>query len=258
MKTLKKVLTVACFLLLIVGIVKCDTMSVQASTKKLQGGKNMKTAKTVSKNTNYIVKFKGYQTYWYKFKTSKHPTYISYEIKNMSVDSYAHMYFYSKELEGIAYEIIAKGDSETSQDYQYRLAPNTTYYISLSTSTYNKSTGNCKFSFKLNEDSDSDFVSDAKSIKMKKSYKGSIDGKDDVDCFKFKPSKSGTYKLKVQKLSGEDVYAKIITKYAIEIGHGYSYSTPYTFEVKLNKNQWYYIKINGLSSKISKYKLSIS
>lgn len=258
-KNLMKLLMVTCFMFLIIGIVKFDAVSVQASTKKLQGGHSMKTSKNVSKKNEYIIKLKGEQGFWYKFKTPNYSTYFSYNIKNLSIDSSVYMHVYTKYREEVGYECVYKNQSE-SNGFNERLRPSTWYYIYVE-NTYNSSMGYYRFSFNLRKDSISNTMNNAKTIKTGKTYTNSIDGKSDEDWFKFKPTYSGMYTFCIKGSSNNcPVYGYVYSKYGEELGYDYSYNSMCSYSVKLKKNKWYYIKIsdNYDNSTIRRYRFSIS
>lgn len=258
-KSLKKLLMAACVVLLVIGFVKCDTTPVQAATKRLQGGHSKKTAKTVSKKTDYIVKLKGQQGLWYKFKTPNYSTYFSYNIKNLSVNGRVETYLYTKYDEELGYVSSNNGEDYTN-GFEERLKPSTWYYIYVE-NIFSDASGYFRFSYKLQKDDIANTKGKAKSIKINKSYMNSIDGKCDEDWFKFKPTSSGTYTFCLKGMSDNvNVYGSVYSKYREELDYTYSYNTMNSFSIKLKKNQWYYINVydNSYNYTPRKYRFSIS
>lgn len=240
-----------------------NTDNVQAATKRLQGGRSMKSAKTVSKNNTYVVKLKGSQQLWYKFKTPKYSTYLSCYAKNLSNTGSFKLRMYSKDEEKILNSDSMSKNRDVYGHCVHRLKKNTWYYIKV---TNDKSgTGNVKFSFVLNKDSAPDTMKGAKTVKIEKEYESSIDGKNDIDWFKFKTKKSGTYTFNLKRISGENIRGVIYSEYEEKLGSiglGYWDKKEGSFSVKLIKNQWYYIRIcntSHYSKKItSEYRFSIT
>lgn len=258
-------LLIAAFVVMI-SLCFINTDNVQAATKRLQGGRSMKSAKTVSKNNIYVVKLKGSQQLWYKFKTPKYSTYLSCYAKNLSNTGHFRVRIYSKDEEQLLNSDIMWKNYDVHEYCEYRLKSNTWYYIKVTNDKeddiYSSGTGNVKFSFALNKDAVPNTMKRAKAVKIKRGYGSSIDGKNDTDWFKFKPKKSGTYTFNLKYISGEGrIEGRIYSKYEEELGCAEVY--PYyskndSFSVRLKKNQWYYIEIKDSYKRTGKYRFSIT
>lgn len=257
-KNIFKVLVLVALITMGVCIVKYDTTTVQAAEKRLQGGRSKSSAKSISSNNNYIVRVRGEQTMWYKFKTPKYQTYASLYAKNLSAQGAFSVSIYSKYDEEMMKSNNLYKNADELAGYDSPLKKNTWYYIKLE--YYYNSTGNVKFSLKINKDTVADTMSHAHKIKIKKSYISSIDGYGDTDWYKFKPSKSGNYTFNLRNMNNEsDVYGYVVSKYEEELGYCYAYKgSSDSFSVKLRKNQWYYIRIDSGYKWGGKYRFSIT
>lgn len=146
-----------------------NTATVQSSTKQVQGGRSMKSAKKISKSNTYVVKLNGKQSLWYKFKTPNYRTYLSCYAKNLSNTGSFCVYVYSKQEEELLEGWSLSKNAEHNEYCEYRLKSNTWYYIKVTNEDYwNIGKGNVKFSFKLNKDSIPDTMKQAKEVKIKK------------------------------------------------------------------------------------------
>lgn len=238
-------------------IVKYDTTTVQAAEKRLQGGRSKSSAKSISLNNNYIVRVRGEQTMWYKFKTPKYQTYASLYAKNLSSEGCFTASLYSKYDENMVETYRLSKNEYELLGHDSPMKKNTWYYIKLE--NYYGS-GNVKFSLKINKDTVADTMSHAHKIKIQKSYISSIDGYGDTDWYKFKPSKSGNYTFNLRNMSNESsVYGYVVSKYEEELGYCYVYKgSSDSFSVKLRKNQWYYIRVDSGYKWGGKYRFSIT
>lgn len=253
--------------IVLLACLKADTTTVQAATKRISGGSSMKKAKKVSKGNAYIVKGKDERSFWYKFKTPNYSTYFSYYAKNLGDDknSEYEFFLYSKDERQLLRTYTLHENEEDEDSYSVPLKKNTWYYIKLNFWTGD---GNLKFYFGLNRDDVPNSMKKAHTIKCDKKYINSIDVKYDVDWFKFKPKKSGTYTFTLDNIGSHYcMNGAVVSKSGKELESSlWIYRTSSgpagcghdSFTVELKKNRYYYIKIASQSpGRAGKYKFSI-
>lgn len=262
MNNVKKIMMAICTVLIIAGVVKCSTMTTQAATKEVVGGDSFETAKAISNKDRYVLKRKeGQYRYYYKIKTPKYSSLLTYNVRNMNIK------------EGIRIEVTDNAGTHGAYNnwgtfgiekggIPKTLKPNKWYYVRVIV----YGSGNLRFSFDFKKDEVFDTFEEAKSIKCGRKYTGSIDIEGDADMYKFKTTANRNYKISI-KSNGNKIYgAAVFVEFSIP-QHGISYKecvkemkfgTRGTVNIKLKKNKWYYIRIGSYQSEVGKYTFSVS
>lgn len=186
---------------------------------------------------------------YFKFTTTSNDSFYKIELANTEVtDAISAILYYEDDITTNQLSIVAYKASIGSE--AIKLKPNHTYYISVQRN-YFKCTGNYKLSVTEIKDDASDTFKNSKKIELNKksTYKLNVDG--DVDYFKFKASKSGTYTITLANKSGNNSIDAIIYSDADvtqSIGTITSYKAKKNSnKVKLKKNHTYYIAVQKSS-----------
>lgn len=209
------------------------------------------TALPLNKKKTYKLDAVGDSDY-FKFTTTSNDSYYKIELANTEAsDVISATLFYEDDVTTDKLEIPAYKASLGSR--VVKLEPNHTYYVVVKTySSYDSSTGAYKLCVTEIKDDVSDTFKNCSKIYLnrKSTYKLDVDG--DVDYFKFKSSKSGTYTITLANKSGNEGIDAIIYSEADvtqRIGTITSFTaTKNAIKIKLKKNHTYYV---GVAQSIS-------
>lgn len=221
------------------------------------------TSITLNKKKAYSLEAIGDADY-FKFTTTSNNSYYQIELANTeATDAIGATLYYEDDVTTDELEISAYKASIGSKSV--KLEPNHTYYIIVQTdSSYDRPTGGYKLCVNEIKDDASDTFKNCSKISLnrKNTYKLNVDG--DVDYFKFKTSKSGTYTITLANKSGNDGIEAIVYSEADitqNIGSITSYkATKDSIKIKLRKNHTYYIgvaKSSSYSTVTGEYSLTI-
>ncbi|MDF2611786.1 MAG: peptidase domain protein [Lachnospiraceae bacterium] len=200
---------------------------------------------------------------YFKFTTTSNDSYYKIELANTeATDTISATLYYEDDVTTDELQIAAYKASIGSKSV--KLEPNHTYYVAIQASLYDIPTGTYKLCVTEIKDDAPDTFENCKKIELNKksTYKLNVDG--DVDYFKFKALKSGTYTITLANKSGNDGIDAIIYSEADvtqDVGIITSYkSKKNSIKIKMKKNQTYYIgvaKSSRYSSVTGEYSLTI-
>ncbi|SHJ80534.1 hypothetical protein SAMN02745136_00926 [Anaerocolumna jejuensis DSM 15929] len=198
-----------------------------------------------------------------KFTTTSNDSYYKIELANTeATDTIGATLYYEDDVTTDVLDISAYKASIGSKTV--KLEPKHTYYVVIQAPIYDSPVGGYKLCVtEIKDDSSDTFKNCTKiSLNKKSTYKLNVDG--DVDYFKFKASKSGTYTITLANKSGNDGINAIIYSEADvtqSIGTITSYkAAKNTTQIKVKKNHTYYIgvaKSSSYSSVTGEYSLTI-
>lgn len=185
---------------------------------------------------------------YYKFKTSSNDSFYKIELANSEATDTIGLYLYSEDdVTTEVFEITASKANLSSKIS--KLEPNHTYYMVVK-NPY-EYYGNPKGAYKLNikeikDDAPDSFDNSIKlSLNKKSTYKLNVDG--DIDYFKFKTSKKGTYTITLANKScsnyvGATIYEENdVTQKIGTVSVNKASKDTQTF--KLKANHTYYIAV---------------
>jgi len=218
---------------------------------------------TLNKKKAYNLEAVGDADY-FKFTTTSNNSYYKIELANTeATDTIGATLYYEDDVTTDETKITAY---KASIGFECtKLEPNHTYYIVVEKSTtYYYPIGAYKLCVtEIKDDASDTFDNSSKiSLNKKNTYNLSVDG--DVDYFKFKTSKSGTYSITLANKSGNDginatIYSDADVTQNIATVTSYK-ATKNSFKIKLKKNHTYYIavkKSSSYSSVMGAYSLTI-
>jgi len=221
------------------------------------------TSITLNKKKAYNLEAVGDADY-FKFTTTSNNSYYKIELANTeATDTISATLFYEDDITTDELKIAAFKASIGTE--AVKLKPNHTYYLVIQTdSSYCNPTGDYKLCVtEIKDDASDTFKNCSKvSLNRKSTYKLNVDG--DIDYFKFKTSKSGTYTITLANKSGNDdmnatIYSDADVTQNIGIITSYM-ATKNSSKIKLKKNHTYYIaveKSSSYSSVMGAYSLTI-
>lgn len=252
---LKRLLSIHIIVLLVIASVMVTP--VQASTITTNGGTVIGSAKTLSwsaKNTFVTRMTSSRKHYWFKFKTCSSSHFYTITIKNCNKPGYVDYYLTDRNNDSIKHAYLWNGES---REINIKLKNSRYYYLHL-VNYSGSGPGNVKFSIKCRRDALGDTLGSAKTIALNKTYAGTLDGDGDVDFVKFKPTNSGSYKFEVKNCNySGNMNFKVMDRYEDSLGsRTYYKGSGGTISVKLSKNEWYYVKINGYG-RVGTYKVTV-
>jgi hypothetical protein len=200
---------------------------------------------------------------YFKFTTTSNDSYYKIELANTeATDTIGATIYYEDDVTTDLLEISAYKASIGSKSV--KLEPNHTYYIVVQAPLYDSPVGGYKLCVtEIKDDASDTFKNGSKiTLNKKSTYKLNVDG--DVDYFKFKATKSGTYTITLANKSGNDGISAIIYSEA-DITQSIGTITSYkaaknTIKIKVKKNHTYYIgvaKSSSYSSVTGEYSLTI-
>ncbi len=201
---------------------------------------------------------------YFKFKTSTSDSFYNIELSNSGVTESIRLYLYTEDdlTTGIA---SIKSEIANANSIVQKLQPNHTYYLIVQRSyDWDYPTGTYKINIKEIKDDAPDSFKKSKSLSLDKKSTFKINVIGDIDYFKFKPSKSGTYNITFanQNCDG-NIDAVIFYDDDVTQSIGVIQSkkaTKNTTSYKLKANHIYYISVNQsyqYSSVVGKYSLII-
>jgi hypothetical protein len=217
---------------------------------------------SLNKKKTYHLEAVGDSDY-FKFTTTSNASYYQIEVANTEATNniYATLYYEDDKTTDVA-DLSAYQASIGSKSI--KLEPNHTYYFVVQTEKYTKATGAYKLCVTEIKDDASDTFKNCAKIKLNKksTYKLNVDG--DIDYFKFKASKSGTYTITLANKSGNNAISAVIFSDA-DITQRIDSITSQeaaknVMKVKLKKNHTYYISVSKsyyYSSVTGEYSLTI-
>ncbi len=213
---------------------------------------NYSSSTTVSldKKKTYNLEAVGDSDY-FKFTTTTNDSYYKIELANTeATDTIGATIYYEDDITTDMLEVSAYKASIGSKSV--KLEPNHTYYIVVQAPPYDSPIGGYKLCVTEIKDDASDTFKNCSKISLNKkcTYKLNVDG--DVDYFKFKASKSGTYTITLANKSGSDGIGAIIYNEA-DVTQKIDSITSYkaqknAIKIKLKKNHTYYIGVEQSSN----------
>lgn len=232
---------------------------VNAEAATLNAGGTMRGATVIpAYKTNYYTKIKyANQTRWLKFKTKSYDGFYTINLKNVSYDG--GLSFYLMNSAGEEFKSSSYNYKNNEVFWNLKLKKSTWYYIKLKSSSYD-GVGNVKVNLKVRKDSESDYKSGAKTVSLRTTYIGHMDGEGDTDWFRFKAPTSGRYTFIMKNLSIDaSVHFWVMNVYEEELAsYNYMYKNNVGNPViSLSKGRYYYVKISCNSSKCGNYKIRI-
>ena len=228
----------------------------------ITGGESLKDATSIALGTTYATSLGADDEMYFKFTTDSREGYYYLYCKNVSVEGVTVEVLNSimEEKMNISLRPWEYGEDITNT----KLEPSTTYYIKAN--TYGSVSGNIKFSVSFVADKFGDTKQTSKKINIGKTIVSSLDGCDDIDCFRIVTKEGGEYELSAKNIN-------------INLG---DYMNPYTrFElcnnideiigeivlcggcseakvINLLPNTTYYIKVWNQYNYTGNYKFSLS
>ncbi len=253
---MKKLLSI--HLIIVLMIANVMVMPVQASTVSVSGGTtlNKATGLAWSSGKYYVTRMtSSKKNYWYRFKTCSDSRFYTITIKNLSKPGYVDYYIKDSSGDSVSKSYLYNGDS---REISIKLKSSRYYYIHLVNSS-GTDPGNVKFNIKSRKDVVGDTLAAAKSLTLNKSFYGTMDGKGDVDCLKFRPTATGTYKFVVKNCNYKgNMNFKVMDQYQDTLGSRTYYTEKGgTISLKLTGNKWYYVRINGYGL-IGTYRVAVT
>lgn len=183
---------------------------------------------------------------YFKFTTTSKDSYYKIELANTEAsDTVTAILYYEDDVTTNKSEIKAYKASLGAKSI--KLEPKHTYYIVVKGSNYDNPQGAYKLSVTEIKDDAADTFKNSKKIALNKkhNYKLNVDG--DIDYFKFKASKSGTYTITLaNKNKDNSIYATIYSDADItqDMASVSAYnSQKNSIKIKVKKNHTYYIAV---------------
>lgn len=199
---------------------------------------------------------------WYYFETDDTDSFYDFNLENISGSSYLYMYVYEY-VEG-AGQIplrdtfdISAWKSETKSK-QLKLKPNSKYYVCI---YLNSGIGGYQLDIDQTLDAVGDTMDNAYKVDLDTKVTTALDGKGDVDFFKFTTKDyDAYYYFDMGNLSIDNDYSLYVyDAQGNEIGHSRKYGTSGVhINYKLDPNTEYYFKIYAHNDAIGNYNFTIS
>lgn len=254
---MKKVRTMVSALLLIA--ILAVTLPIPVNAATLNGSSVKRNAVTIPKfATTYTTSFsKTQKGKWYKFKAQDYYAGYRVIVKNVSLSKEILVYLYDSSGNIVDWNPYSHGKSF---DEMYKLKKNKWYYLEIE-NTYSVA-GTVSFSVSVRKDYIRDSKAYAKVLTKNQTYRSSLDGYNDVDYFKFKPTSTGDYTFVFNNERGK-------TKEITVDYYGGDFWSYHTVRVgvidkdreRLVKGRWYYIMIKhgvgGSGADYGYYKISV-
>ncbi len=191
------------FILCLFGFTRMEAFA--DNTELITGSPSKTTATNIRVNQEYAAQIQGDETLYFKFTTPNKKGFYDFYSKNIDIST--HSWSSDNQVQFILTDIINEEfarnrlslGSESSQNLP--LEKNKTYYISVHNNCVNnQNPGNFKIKISFKEDKENDDMKSATNKRLGEKINGSLDGRDDVDCFKIKTNAYKEY----------DFYAKNI------------------------------------------------
>ena len=199
---------------------------------------------------------------WFYFQTDDTDSFYNFDLENISGSSTMHMYLYEY-VEGAGQVplrdtfSISASRSDTANKL-LKLKPNTKYYLCI---YLNSGIGGYQLDIKQTLDAVGDTQENAYKVDTDTKVTTALDGKGDVDWFKFTTKDyDAYYYFNMDNLSiDNDYFLYVYDAAGNEIGFGRSYSDyGISKNFKLSPNTEYYFKIYALSSGTGNYNFVIN
>jgi len=199
---------------------------------------------------------------WFYFDTDDTDSFYDFSLENISGSStmYLELYEYVEGAGEIPLrdtKIDISASSSRTASKQLKLKPNTRYYMCV---LLNSGIGGYQLDITQTLDAVGDKKDTAYEVQPDTKVTTAIDGKGDVDFFKFTTKNyEAYYYFNIDNLSiNNDCYIYIYDDDSTQLKKNSAYKSDFSTNIKLSPNTEYFFKINSTSSGVGNYSFTIT